>query len=81
MMGSSDWSRMTGGTWQHMTRQDWQRLQQRLLGQSASPNDEGGWRAPAIIAVMLGRALLIAAVIFVVLRRRFRRPPTPASPT
>lgn len=81
MMASGDWSWMMAGAWQHMTRQDWQRLQQRMLGQSASADDKGGWSAPAIIAVTLGGVLLVAVVTFVVLRRPFRRPPTAASPT
>jgi hypothetical protein len=79
MMASSDWSWMMAGAWRHMTRQDWQRLQQRMLGQSAS--DEGGWSAPAIIAATLGGVLLVVVVILVVLRRPLRHPPTAASPT
>lgn len=79
MMGSGDWSWMTSGAWQHMSRQDWQRLQQRLLGTSASSG--GGWSAPAIVAVTLGGVLIVVALTFAVLRRPSRRPPTAASPT
>jgi hypothetical protein len=79
MMGSGDRSWMMRGAWQHMTRDDWQRLQQRLLGASASRG--GGWSALAIVAVTLGGVLLVALVIFAVVRRPVTRPPTAASPT
>jgi hypothetical protein len=68
---------MTGGAWQHMSRQDWQRVQQNLLGASASTG--GGWSALAIIAATLGGVLLAALVFLAVTRLPFRRPPTTAS--
>jgi hypothetical protein len=73
MMGSGDRSWMMRGAWQHMTRHDWQRL--------ASASSGGGWSALAIVAVTLGGVLLVALVIFAVVRRPVTRPPTAASPT
>jgi hypothetical protein len=79
MMGSGDWSWMMGGAWQHMTRQDWQRLQQRLLGTSASTPGHSGWSAAAIVAVAVGAVAVVALVVLLLIRRPFRRPPTAAA--
>jgi hypothetical protein len=78
MMRSGDWSWMMGGAWQHMTRQDWQRRQQQLLGPGAGTMMNNSSSAIAIISACLGGIILVALAILAIIRRPFRRPPTPA---
>ncbi len=74
MMSSSGYGWMMNGSWRTMSRQDWQHLQQQWLGIAATTGHHG-WSPWAIIAVMLGGALLAALTAVAVIRRPFRRPP------
>jgi hypothetical protein len=74
MMSSSGYGWMMNGSWRTMTRPDWQHVQQQWLG-TATTTGHHGRSAWAMIAVMLGGALLVALAALAVIRRPFRRPP------
>lgn len=77
MMRSGDWGWMMNGAWLGMNRADWHRLESHLLGTSSTSGS--GWSVWAIVGVGLGAALLAGLAVFVLVRRRFRRPLEPNS--
>ena len=83
MMGSRDYSWITGGAWRTMSRQDWQRLQRQWLGTSAGSRGHHSWSAWTIVRVTLAAVLLITLAGFALIHRPLKRHPpvpTPSEP-
>ena len=76
MMGS-DLSWMHNRSWQHMSRGDWQRAGGYMMGTGWMMGTGGSeWSTGAVIAVVLVALLLGALVVYVALRRPWRRGPS-----
>ncbi len=80
LMNSASWSWMHDGSWQHMTRAQWHQLAGRMMGGDIAFGSDGR-STGAVIALILGSALVAAALVIVVVRYWPRRRPAEPHPS